>query len=93
MENNQVRVAIVGVGNCAIGGALTGPSSYFMKSPPKQFTDDHARELAEAFIRNADGVQLNTAKSNGKGTSSKRRSRRVKLSSAPPVLAAADDRS
>jgi myo-inositol-1-phosphate synthase len=35
----------------AIGGALNGPSSYFMKSPPLQFTDDEARELVEAFIR------------------------------------------
>ncbi len=34
-----------------IGGALTGPSSYFMKSPPQQVTDDQARELTEAFIR------------------------------------------
>jgi myo-inositol-1-phosphate synthase len=33
-----------------IGGALIGPSSYFMKSPPKQFTDNQARELVEAFI-------------------------------------------
>lgn len=36
--------------NRKIGGALTGPSSYFMKSPPKQFTDHKARELVEAFI-------------------------------------------
>jgi len=34
-----------------IGGALNGPSSYYMKSPPLQFTDDQARELVEAFIR------------------------------------------
>jgi len=34
-----------------IGGALNGPSAYFMKSPPLQFTDDEARELVEAFIR------------------------------------------
>jgi myo-inositol-1-phosphate synthase len=34
-----------------IGGALNGPSSYFMKSPPLQFTDDEARELVEGFIR------------------------------------------
>jgi myo-inositol-1-phosphate synthase len=34
-----------------IGGALTGPSSYFMKSPPRQFTDDEARMQTEAFIR------------------------------------------
>jgi myo-inositol-1-phosphate synthase len=33
-----------------IGGALTGPSSYLMKSPPEQFTDDQARQLIEAFI-------------------------------------------
>jgi myo-inositol-1-phosphate synthase len=34
-----------------IGGALAGPSSYFMKSPPEQVTDDQAREQLEAFIR------------------------------------------
>jgi myo-inositol-1-phosphate synthase len=34
-----------------IGGVLTGPSSYFMKSPPQQFTDHEACEAAEAFIR------------------------------------------
>ncbi len=34
-----------------IGGALTSPSSYFMKSPPEQFTDHDARLRTEAFIR------------------------------------------
>jgi myo-inositol-1-phosphate synthase len=34
-----------------MGGALIGPSSYFMKSPPFQFTDDEAREKTERFIR------------------------------------------
>jgi myo-inositol-1-phosphate synthase len=34
-----------------IGGALYSPSSYFMKTPPKQFTDDQARANTEAFIR------------------------------------------
>jgi len=34
-----------------VGGAVLAPSSYFMKSPPQQFTDDEARELVEAFIR------------------------------------------
>jgi myo-inositol-1-phosphate synthase len=33
-----------------IGGALVGPSSYFMKSPPQQFTDHEARERTMAFI-------------------------------------------
>ena len=35
-----------------IGGALTGPSSYFMKSPPEQFTDEEARVRTEEFIAN-----------------------------------------
>jgi myo-inositol-1-phosphate synthase len=34
-----------------VGGALTGPSSYFMKSPPKQFTDEEARRKTHAFIK------------------------------------------
>ena len=34
-----------------IGGALFGPASYFMKSPPEQFTDNEARARTEAFIR------------------------------------------
>ena len=33
-----------------IGGALVGPSSYFMKSPPRQFTDHEARERTLEFI-------------------------------------------
>jgi myo-inositol-1-phosphate synthase len=34
-----------------IGGALIGPSSYYMKSPPEQFTDHEALARTEAFIR------------------------------------------
>jgi myo-inositol-1-phosphate synthase len=33
-----------------IGGPLAGPSAYFMKSPPRQFTDDVARQLVDDFI-------------------------------------------
>jgi myo-inositol-1-phosphate synthase len=33
-----------------IGGALIGPSSYFMKSPPKQFDDHEAQRRVEEFI-------------------------------------------
>ena len=33
-----------------IGGPLIAPSSYFMKSPPQQFTDDEARRLVEEYI-------------------------------------------
>src|SRR5438876_1947428 len=32
-----------------IGGALEGPSSYFMKSPPVQYSDAEARVLVEEF--------------------------------------------
>lgn len=33
-----------------IGGPLVAPSSYFMKTPPTQFTDDIAHTMTEAFI-------------------------------------------
>ena len=33
-----------------VGGALVGPASYFMKTPPEQFTDHEARARTEAFI-------------------------------------------
>jgi myo-inositol-1-phosphate synthase len=33
-----------------ISGALFGPASYFMKTPPKQYTDTEAKELTEKFI-------------------------------------------
>src|SRR5919202_6533156 len=34
-----------------IGGALYGPSSYFMKSPPRQHTDAEAREQVVQFVK------------------------------------------
>jgi myo-inositol-1-phosphate synthase len=34
-----------------LGGPLVAPSSYFMKSPPQQFTDYEAHALVEAFIK------------------------------------------
>ena len=33
-----------------IGGPLYGPSAYFMKSPPLQYTDEEARQMVEDFI-------------------------------------------
>jgi myo-inositol-1-phosphate synthase len=33
-----------------IGGALAAPSSYYMKSPPEQLTDEEARLAVERFI-------------------------------------------
>ncbi len=46
------------------GGPLIGPSAYFMKSPPVQFTDTEAKELVDAFIRRDAGVQ--SSETNGK---------------------------
>ena len=40
------------------GGALEAPSAYFCKHPPKQFTDDEAYRMMEAFIAGGkEGVQ------------------------------------
>jgi myo-inositol-1-phosphate synthase len=36
--------------NNRVSGALFAPSSYFMKSPPKQYTDTEARDQTEKFI-------------------------------------------
>jgi myo-inositol-1-phosphate synthase len=36
--------------NNDLSGALDAPSSYFMKSPPKQYTDTEAKVLTEKFI-------------------------------------------
>jgi myo-inositol-1-phosphate synthase len=46
---DAVRCAKLGLDR-RIGGALIGPSSYFMKSPPQQFTDAEARERTIRFI-------------------------------------------
>ena len=37
-----------------VGGALIGPSSWFMKSPPQQFTDEEARERTLRFVAGED---------------------------------------
>ena len=34
-----------------MSGPLIGPSSYFMKSPPVQYTDDEAKQKVENFIQ------------------------------------------
>jgi myo-inositol-1-phosphate synthase len=53
---NSAGVVIDAIRCCKLGldrglsGALTGPSAYFMKSPPKQFTDERARAMVEEFI-------------------------------------------
>ncbi len=53
---NSAGVVIDAVRCCKIAldremaGAVVAPSSYFMKSPPVQFSDDEARRRLEAFI-------------------------------------------
>jgi myo-inositol-1-phosphate synthase len=44
-----------------LGGALTGPSSYFMKSPPQQFTDYEARRRTQNFIDDREDVMREVA--------------------------------
>ncbi len=34
-----------------VGGPVLSPSSYFMKSPPEQYSDDDAHDAVEKFIR------------------------------------------
>lgn len=43
-----------------VGGALVGPSSYFMKSPPQQYPDHVARELTLDFIAQAPAADTRT---------------------------------
>ena len=53
---NSAGVVIDAIRCCKLGldrglsGALIGPSAYFMKSPPVQYTDDQARQMVEEFI-------------------------------------------
>jgi len=47
---DAVRLAKLALNN-NVAGALVGPSSYLMKSPPQQIVDDEAFELTEEFIR------------------------------------------
>lgn len=53
---NSAGVAIDALRCCkialdrGIGGPLYGPSAYFMKSPPIQYSDSEAKEMVEAFI-------------------------------------------
>jgi myo-inositol-1-phosphate synthase len=46
---DAVRLAKLALNNGVVG-ALEGPSSYLMKSPPKQVPDDDAYEATERFI-------------------------------------------
>jgi myo-inositol-1-phosphate synthase len=47
---DAVRAAKIALDR-GIGGPILSASSYFMKSPPVQYSDDEAREAVDAFIR------------------------------------------
>jgi myo-inositol-1-phosphate synthase len=47
---DAVRAAKIAVDR-GIGGPLLSASSYFMKSPPEQYSDDQARDAVDRFIR------------------------------------------
>ena len=47
---DAVRLAKLALDN-GISGTLGAPSAYLMKSPPKQFPDDEARDKTEEFIK------------------------------------------
>jgi myo-inositol-1-phosphate synthase len=57
---DAVRLCKLGLDR-GIGGQLDGPSSYLMKTPPTQYTDDIARQLVDSFIaegrERANGVE------------------------------------
>ena len=42
--------------NHGLGGPIGGASAYLMKSPPKQYPDDVAREMVEDFIKQYGGA-------------------------------------
>jgi myo-inositol-1-phosphate synthase len=44
-----------------LGGAILGPSSYYMKSPPRQFTDEEARRMTLSFIDGDSSVDGDSA--------------------------------
>ena len=54
---NSAGVAIDAIRSCKLaldrgeGGVLYGPSAYFMKHPPRQYSDDEAYRMTEAFIQ------------------------------------------
>ncbi len=58
-------MALHGALDRGIGGPLDVPSSYFMKSPPVQYTDDEAHRLVEAFISGSELVPATASQDDG----------------------------
>jgi len=64
-----------------MSGALEAPSSYFMKSPPRQFTDDVARRMVEEFIEVTSSGKSRAGKTAGTAAKSRKARRRPKVKS------------
>ena len=71
---NSAGVVIDAVRCCKLalergkGGALYSPSAYFMKHPPKQFTDDVAFKMTKEFIAGQDiEGEIESGDNDGKG--------------------------
>jgi len=71
-----------------LSGVLKGPSAYFKKSPPVQYTDDVARNMTEDFIKKY-GRKTKTSsaaslklKANGKANGAKKTTRRAAVKKA-----------
>jgi myo-inositol-1-phosphate synthase len=92
---DAVRCVKLGL-NRGLAGTLVAPSSYFMKSPPRQIPDEDARELVEAFIRGDDAsVLLGTEApdSSRRRTSSRERGGRAGSPVSSPTASASVARS
>jgi myo-inositol-1-phosphate synthase len=57
---DAVRLAKLALNN-GVSGALEGPSSWLMKSPPKQIVDDEAFDAVEKFIKQNERNKQTTA--------------------------------
>lgn len=53
-------------------GTLVGPSAYFMKSPPIQYTDEEARIMTEDFIAGSQSKEATVAPNDGTATKKRR---------------------
>jgi myo-inositol-1-phosphate synthase len=61
-----------------LSGSLFGPASYFMKSPPEQYTDEEARQKTEEFIGTYGGKVVNLD-GNGKKPAKKANNKTVPI--------------
>jgi myo-inositol-1-phosphate synthase len=79
---NSAGIVIDALRCCKLGmdrglaGALVGPSAYFMKSPPVQFSDTEARDMVESFIQ-GDEQDLTTTAELGNGRDLEKMEERV----------------